>query len=54
LTLGEKIRGKYGFQTGTLSKYQRVIEIMKNSDKISDIRKINSLNYEKLKGDKKD
>jgi proteic killer suppression protein len=52
--LGEKIRGKYGFQTGILSTYQRVIEIMKNSDKISDIRKINSLNYEKLKGDKKD
>ena len=42
-----------GYQPQIINKYVRVIDIMMSLPDTLSLMKINSLNYEKLKGDKK-
>ena len=43
---------QYRFQPGIIKRYQRTINRMANTGKPDDLRRINSLNYERLKGNK--
>ena len=43
---------KHRFQPQVVLKYIRVIELMIESPNVQDLNRYNSLNYEKLKGDK--
>lgn len=44
---------KHRFQPPIIKKYIRVIDILKSAEKIEDLYRLNSLNYEVLAGDKK-
>jgi len=44
---------KHRFQPQIIKKYIRVIDTLKSAEKIEDLFKLNSLNYEALSGDKK-
>lgn len=44
---------KHRFQPPIIKKYIRVIDILKSAEKIEDLYRLNSLNYEVLVGDKK-
>lgn len=43
---------KHRFQPQVIRKYIRVIDLMVESPNVLDLNRYNSLNYEKLKGDK--
>lgn len=43
---------KHRFQPQIIRKYIRIIDLMMEEATLSDLAKYNSLNYEKLKGDK--
>ena len=43
---------KYRFQPQIIRKYIRVIDLMRDTSNILGLMRYNSLNYEKLKGDK--
>ena len=43
---------KHRYQPEIVKRYRRCIELMKNTGTIAALAKYNSLNYEKLKGDK--
>ena len=49
---GKTTEKKYRFQPEIIRKYIRVIDLMIDQPDISALVKYNSLNYEKLKGDK--
>lgn len=44
---------KHRFQPPIIKKYIKVIDILKSAEKIEDLYRLNSLNYEVLVGDKK-
>lgn len=44
---------KHRFQPSIIRKYIRVIDILKAAERVEDLFRINSLNYEALTGDKK-
>lgn len=43
---------KHRFQPEVIKKYVKVINILKNAKRVEDLFPFNSLNYEKLSGDK--
>ena len=49
---GKTIDKKYRFQPAIICKYIRVIDLMIDQPDVFALKKFNSLNYEKLKGDK--
>jgi proteic killer suppression protein len=49
---GKSTDKKHRFQPGIIRKYIRVIDLMIDQTDTSTLIKFNSLNYEKLKGDK--
>lgn len=44
---------KHRYQPEVVRRYRRCVQLMKNVPDITSLAKYNSLNYEKLKGDKK-
>jgi proteic killer suppression protein len=51
--LGKTTNKKYRFQPGIIRKYIQVIDLMLDQPDVLALIKYKSLNYEKLKGDKK-
>lgn len=49
---GKTTGKKHRFQPEIIRKYVRIIDLMMNQSDISMLKKYNSLNYEKLKGNK--
>lgn len=49
---GKTDNKKYRFQPDIIRRYIRVVSLMQVVDNVSSLRKYNSLNYEKLKGNK--
>jgi toxin HigB-1 len=49
---GKTTDKKYWFQPAVVQKYIRIIDIMIDQTDILGLKKLNGLNYEKLKGDK--
>jgi len=49
---GKATDKKYRFQPAIIRKYIRVIDLMIDQPDVTTLKKYNSLNYEKLKGDK--
>ncbi len=50
---GKSINKKAFFQKEIISKYIQTIDKLRAADSIEDLYRVNSLNYEALKGDKK-
>lgn len=50
---GRSNEKKYWFQPHVIKRYIKVVNIMIETKDIGDLSRINSLRYEKLKGDKK-
>ncbi len=50
--MGEATNKKYRFQPAIVRKYVRIIDLMIDQPDVLSLTKYNSLNYEKLKGDK--
>lgn len=44
---------KHRFQPDIIKRYRKVIHIMENAPKLTDLMTMNSLKYKKLQGDKK-
>ena len=49
---GKTTNKKHRFQPAIIRKYIRIIDIMIEQDDVLELKKFNSLNYEKLKGNK--
>lgn len=50
-TDGKSRNKKYRFPDGVVKKYSKVVQLLKNVNKIEDLYQFNSLNFEKKKGD---
>lgn len=52
-TEGKTKNKKYRFPKGLISKYKQTIDKLRVANRVEDLYPLKSLNYEKLKGDKR-